>query len=227
MRIFSTKTLDKEAITHSASLNLKIQCVDFIKVTGIEFDIQSVHSHTFDSVAFTSANAVRYFLQHKAALELLRGKNIFSLALRTFEELSKHNLQPISGGKNIEELAKTIIQTQFAKSVLRVRGNLSLGVLEEKLVSSGIHYTSLIVYHTILQSDIAVNENFDVVMFYSPSGVESFLTSNKLSSETLCCCIGEVTATALRGKYSNAKIILPELPSPESMITSIAAHFKQ
>lgn len=227
MKVLSTKTLDKEVIAHATSLGLNIQCVDFIKVNGIEFNLHSIYPNSFDSVAFTSANAVEYFLQDKNAVELLNGKNIFSLVGKTFETLSIHNIEVVSVGKNIDELANTIIQSQSVKSVLHVRGNLSLGVLEKKLKHNRIEYTSLIVYQTTLQSDIVVNNNFDVIMFYSPSGIESFLTNNKLSSETLFCCIGEATATSLKEKYNNAKIILPELPSPESMIAAIDSNCKQ
>lgn len=226
IKVLSTKTLDGETIAHAHTLNLNIRCVDFIKVSGVDFDTHSIHLHTFESIAFTSRNAVKYFFRNQNALKLLRGKSIFSLAGKTSEELAKHNLKAIYTGENAGDLAEAIIQTKLAKSVLHVCGNLTLDVLGKKLKSAGIVYSSLIIYQTILQNNIVLNEDFDVIMFYSPSGVESFFAANKLSNENVCCCIGETTATALREKNISAKIILPKELSPESMIDAIVNFFK-
>ena len=71
-----------------------------------------------------------------------------------------------------------------------------------------------------------LNEQFDAVLFLSPSGVESFFAANKLKDETVCCCMGTTTASALREKFSTAKIISPKEPSPESMIDAIVRYSK-
>ncbi len=218
--------IDGETIAHAHTLNLNIRCVDFIKVNGVDFDTHSIHSHTFDSIAFTSANAVKYFFGNQNALNLLRGKNIFSLAGKTSEELARYNLKAIYTGENADDLAEVIIQAKLAKSVLHFCGNLTLEVLGAKLKGAGIEYSSLIIYQTILQNKIVLNEDFDVVMFYSPSGVESFFAANKLNNENVCCCIGETTAMALRKKNSTAKIILPRQPSLQSIIEAIAKYFQ-
>ena len=104
---------------------------------------------------------------------------------------------------------------------MHIAGNLTLDTLEKKLKSAGIDYNRLVVYETILKSKRVPNKDFDVIMFYSPSGVGSFFLTNELNREATYCCIGNTTANALRGKYSNAKIISPVHPNPESMIDTI------
>jgi uroporphyrinogen-III synthase len=59
------------------------------------------------------------------------------------------------------------------------------------------------------------------VMFYSPSGVESFLSENKLNRDTLYCCIGDTTAAKLRKADGNATIIVSSAPTAEAMLFTI------
>ena len=56
---------------------------------------------------------------------------------------------------------------------------------------------------------------FDIVLFYSPSGVRSFLKDNSLK-QTVCICIGPTTAEAL--PISKRQIIIATSPTIEHMI---------
>lgn len=224
MKVLSTKTLDPKTIAYAHSLNLDVQCIDFIKIEPSEFDLPN---GTFDFIIFTSSNAVRFFFEHEKSVEFLIDKKILSLSGKTKEELLGNNIQPVFTADNTADLARLIIQTKTAGSVLHVCGNLALNVLEEKLKIEGIAYTQLIVYQTRLQRDIILNAQFDAIMFYSPSGVESFFTRNHIRNEMVCCCIGETTAISLKEKWRNAKIILPQHTSPESMIDAIEQYLEK
>ena len=61
-------------------------------------------------------------------------------------------------------------------------------------------------------------ENVDAILFFSPSGVESYLKDNKIKNE-ICFCIGETTASALENKTKN--IIIAEQPTIEDVIEVI------
>lgn len=227
MTVLSTKTIDQKTVDYAASLNLDVRCVDFIKVSGVKVDVSSIDRHLFDSVAFTSSNAVKHFFQNENAPILLNGKNIFSLSGKTSEELSKRNFKVTCIGETAEELANSIIQSKLSKSVLHVCGNLTLKGLGEKLQKMKIEYTPVLVYKTVLQKNIILKEDFDAIMFYSPSGVKSFFINNKLKNETVCCCIGHTTAEVVREKKHNARIILPRLSSTLLMIEAIAWNFQK
>jgi uroporphyrinogen-III synthase len=58
-------------------------------------------------------------------------------------------------------------------------------------------------------------------MFFSPSGIESYLKNNKIKNE-LCFCIGSTTAEALNG--ITKKIILPEIPDIDLLIETVIAY---
>lgn len=220
MKILSTKLLNEKEISFAKSMNIDLHCLDFIKVNGIDFDFDKISSEKFDSIVFTSANAVNYFFKNKKCFEFLKEKNIFSISGKTSEELSKQKLKIKLTGKTSEELSKNIIQTKNVKSILHLCGNLNLDILGKNLTGAGIKYFPLTVYQTVLQNKI-VNEKFDAMLFFSPSGVESFFVNNKLDSETVCCCIGETTASALRKKYSEAKIVLPKEPNVKFMLEEL------
>jgi uroporphyrinogen-III synthase len=226
MKVLSTKTLDSKTIVYAHSLNLDVHGVDFIKIEKAGFDLHSIQLVNADTIAFTSANAVKYFFQDEKAVALLKDKKVLSLSGKTKEALLGNTIEPIFTADNSDDLAFLIIQMQNIKSVLHICGNLALGVLEEKLKKEGIAYNQLVVYQTILQKDLALNENFDAVMLYSPSGVESFFTSNPFNISTVYCCIGVTTASSLKEKYNDAKIILPQQTSPESMIEAIKKYFE-
>jgi len=226
MKVLSTKLLDQKTIAYAHSLNLEVISAAFIEVTGVEIDIHSIPLEKFDAIVFTSANAVKYFLQQPGAFDLLKGKKILSLSGKTSVALLANGIQPHLTATNAENLAHFIVQNKIAQTVLHVCGNLVLDILKEKLKVAGIAYEKKVVYQTILQKDLVVNEAFDFVMFLSPSAVESFYASNQYKNETICCCIGTTTAIALREKFPKAKIIYPKAPSTVSMLDAIVCYSK-
>jgi uroporphyrinogen-III synthase len=126
----------------------------------------------------------------------------------------------IAVADNASQLADKIITDGNIRSVLHICGDLKLDVLENKLTASGISYKPLIVYETVPVSN-EINGDYDAVMFYSPSGIESFLAKNNFNRDTLYCCIGETTAQKLRGIDESANIIIPNEPTPHAMLRAI------
>ena len=61
-------------------------------------------------------------------------------------------------------------------------------------------------------------------MFYSPSGIESYIKTNNLKS-TVAYCIGNTTAQA--AKIYTDKIIIAKKPSLEDVIDSVLKDFKK
>jgi uroporphyrinogen-III synthase len=225
-KVLSTKTLDKDTITYAKALNLEIQCMDFIETNALTFDTFAIAAQPVDGFVFTSANAVRYFFEKTDAPQFLKDRKVFALAGKTSEELRKREIIAASSAGNASELADVIIKTGEAKSVVHVCGNLKLNVLESKLQTAGIRYTPLFVYETVLNRVEKIQQKFDAVLFFSPSGVESFFATNDIASTTVCCCIGHSTADALKHNRSGLKIILPLQPSAEAMINELDQYFK-
>jgi uroporphyrinogen-III synthase len=134
--------------------------------------------------------------------------------------LAKHGISPIAVADNAKQLADLIIANGNVRSVLHICGNLTLDTLQNKLMTEGLSYMQLPVYETTL-CNIELTKPFDAIMFYSPSGVESFFVKNKINIDTLYCCIGLTTAEKLKSINDKVDIILPKHPTPEAMLSAI------
>ncbi|MEO0902719.1 MAG: uroporphyrinogen-III synthase, partial [Bacteroidota bacterium] len=65
---------------------------------------------------------------------------------------------------------------------------------------------------------------FDGYLFYSPSGIRSFLEVNTLSESPLFC-IGETTAQ--EAKKHSENLIVANKPTVENVLVQVAKHFKK
>ena len=223
--MLSTKTLDGDTLAFAQTQNLAVECVDFIETTAVPFNLENIEQQNFDAVAFTSTNAVKYFFENNRVADLIKDKQIFALEGKTSSGLLTSGIKANSESASADELADEIVDSKTCKSVLHPCGNLRLPVLESKLRQAGVAYTDLVVYQTKIVTDKKVNKQFDAILFYSPSGVEGFMAQNNFGNETVCCCIGQTTAQALKEKKNTANIVLPAEPSPKAMLTSLADYF--
>ena len=69
------------------------------------------------------------------------------------------------------------------------------------------------------------SQDFDAVLFFSPSGIESYLKSNSLQSATLACCIGETTAEATMAHTTN--LLVSKKASNMHLAVEVINHFKK
>jgi uroporphyrinogen-III synthase len=226
IKLLSTKQLSEKSIAYAQSLRFETTCVDFIETTPVLWRESDLINNDCQIVAFTSSSGVRYFLQHPFAQEWIKDKQIYSIAGQTAEELERHGLSPIITAQDSLILTEGVIEKQTTNCVVHVCGNMRLKTLEQKLTNAGIKYYPLVVYNTTLKTDIHLEEEYDVILFFSPSGVKGFLSANEISEKVICCCIGNTTAAELRQRVSNAKIVISPFPSPKSMIERAAKYFE-
>ena len=88
--------------------------------------------------------------------------------------------------------------------------------------SAQVNFNEIQVYETTLTPH-KIKTKVDAILFFSPSGVESYLAENKIKNE-ICFCIGETTAEALEKTTRN--IIVAEQPSVENVIDDVIAEYK-
>ena len=86
-----------------------------------------------------------------------------------------------------------------------------------------IDYNEIEVYKTVLIPN-KIDTFIDGILFFSPSGVESYLNNNSITSQ-ICFCIGTTTAKALADKTNN--VILANQPSVENVIIQTIKYFKE
>ena len=85
-------------------------------------------------------------------------------------------------------------------------------------------FNEIEVYQTKLAPfKISDQENFDGIMFFSPSAVESYFSNNKIKKE-ICFCVGNTTAAALE-ELKIKNIVVADLPTVEDTIIAVFEHF--
>ena len=203
--ILSTKKLSlaqKELL-----LNAKINFVayDAVKIDFKDFTLPA----KADNYIFTSQNAVLSFLKK---VEVLNA--VFCVGLKTKALLETNGFKVLEIANNAMALAKIIVEKYKNESFIHLTGNLRRPELPTHLKKNNVRYNEVEVYHTIMQEK-QFNQSFDGVLFFSPSGVQSYSIKNKLNNAT-AFCIGETTANEAKKLTQN--IIVANTPSIENVL---------
>ncbi|MGC4037760.1 MAG: uroporphyrinogen-III synthase [Chitinophagaceae bacterium] len=124
---------------------------------------------------------------------------------------------------NAEELAEQIIEEDIADEVIFFCGDQRRDELPDALRDNNIEVNEIQVYQTI-EVPQKVETNYDGILFYSPSGVNSFFSINKPGKKTILFAIGNTTSNAIK-KYSDNKVIISKSPDKEQMIREVVNYF--
>ncbi len=227
LNILSTRPLKEQLVKQAAEFNINIDCKSFIETTPvlnkyIKNQILSIADKNIIAV-FTSMNAV------EAVSKMITGItppwDVYCLG-NTTKELVKKNLKCniIADATDATSLAIKII-TDAPGEVWFFCGDRRRDELPEKLLTNSIQVQEVIVYKTAAVHHI-INSQFDGVLFYSPSAVESFFSVNKVGSSTVLFAIGKTTASAIEN-FSANKIIISSKPGKEEMVHQMLDYFRQ
>lgn len=105
-----------------------------------------------------------------------------------------------SSARNASQLANIIIK-EGIKDIVFFCGDKRRDELPDKLRAQGVNVEEVIVYHTI-ETPHAIEGNYNGVVFFSPSAVKSYFSSNKPSDEVIFYTMGDTTAAEIK-KYSS------------------------
>lgn len=217
IRILSTKILAAPQKQELLKAHFEVVEADFIKTENQNFELKALN----DNLIFTSQNAVRSFFQHPK-FETLKSKNVFCVGLKTKILLSEAGFNVLAYTGYAADLAEIITLIYASESYTFFSGNLRKETLPKALKEAGVKFNEIQVYETTLTSQ-QIKTTHDAILFFSPSGVESYLAANKIKKE-LCFCIGETTAEALFKITKN--IIVADQPSVENVIEDVIEEYK-
>ncbi len=220
-RILSTKVLlshQKQALT---DIGLEVLESNFIEVETKDFQLKGIK----DNLIFTSQNAVRSFLTHPQFEENksdLQSKKAFCVGVKSKTILTDAGFEVIAYADYASDLTEIICLIYANSSYTFFSGNLRKETLPLALKNTGIEFNEIEVYETQFKPH-KIKETVDAILFFSPSGVESYLKDNPIKKE-LCFCIGETTAEALENNHIK-NIIIAEHPSVENVITEVKEYY--
>lgn len=217
--ILSTKTLSDEQRQVFLDADFDLLEQDFIEIKNNLFQLDKFH----DNLIFSSQNAV-VSLMEQSGWEILKTKVVFCVGIKTKELLEANGFTVSVYMDYASELAEIITLIYSKESYTFLSGNLRKETLPAALKSEGITFNEIEVYQTTLAPfKISDQENFDGIMFFSPSAVESYLTNNKIKKE-ICFCVGNTTAKALElNKVKN--IVIAEIPTIEDVIIEVIQYY--
>ena len=217
IRILSTKKLHPNQKQFLLNAGFSVVDADFIKTKSVPFEIQDVKQN----LIFTSSNAVKSIIENDFAG--LKEKQCFCVGQKTKELLEQNGFSVKESAENASSLGKKINGNHKNESFTFFTGNLTLEILPEILEEAKITHDLVEVYETTL-TPVRIKARFDGILFFSPSGIESYLNENTITNET-CFCIGTTTAKALQNITNN--IIIANQPSVENTIIQTINHYKK
>ena len=210
--ILSTKTLSDEQRQIFIDADLDLLEQDFIEIENTTFDLKNINNN----LIFSSQNAVLSLLE-KSDVGQLKAKSVFCVGIKTKELLEVNGFKVDVYMDYASELAEIITLIYNKENFTFFSGNLRKETLPQALKNAKIKFNEIEVYKTKLAPfKISKEENLSAIIFFSPSGVESYLIDNKIKDE-ICFCIGETTAEALqKNKIKNIEIA--DFPSVDDTI---------
>ena len=170
----------------------RVQGASFIETAKVKF----TNVPATDWVFFSSSNAVRFFFDQQPQLN---PKTKFAvIGNGTEHELKKYNKNAAFTGLNNDT---KIIGKKFAKAVgtekvLFPQAKGGLRTVQQQF-STADNVFDLAVYETIKKEDVTVNDA-ELIVFTSPSNVESFFEKKKISAGQKVIAIGKSTEKKLK-----------------------------
>lgn len=216
IQILSTKKLSGEQKQALVKANLEVIEADFIQTQNKSFELKDIN----ENLIFTSQNAVHSLLADPKS-EQLKSKNVFCVGLKTKILLSESGFNVVAYTGYAADLAEIITLIYRSESYTFFSGNLRRETLPQALKDAEIKFNEIQVYDTSLTPQ-KIKTPVDAILFYSPSGVESYLKDNNIKKET-CFCIGETTAEALHKITKN--IIIADQPTIEDVIEDVITEY--
>jgi len=181
----------------------------------------SILKNAHKDIVITSQNGVEALLNNYAPMEL-SFENIYCVGRRT-KRLIERKIGKVTHMENSAiELAKHIIRMNDIKELTYFCGSLKQTDFTSLLAEKNIVVDEVEAYRTIL-NERKFEDTFDGILFYSPSGVQSYLESNS-DTKAVAFCIGETTATEARKHFE--KVEVSKLPSIENVIKLVNQHFE-
>lgn len=151
-----------------------------------------------DWIFFSSKNAVKHFFDQKPDVE---GVKFGAVGKSTAEEIRKFGKRAefIGSSDDTRLTGKKFSALVGNKTVLFPQAKESMKTIQLQLPRKE-NVVNVIVYETIKSSLNIGNaaNNFDILVFTSPSNVEAFLETNKITDEQKVVAMGDATAHALK-----------------------------
>lgn len=225
--ILSTRPVSGKQLDNALAKGIRISVRSFIETSPVqnveiqqELEAISVQEAI---VVFTSMNAV------EAVIGMLDGHipdwRIYCMGNTTQQLVSDYfGEQAIAGtGNNAVELAETLIENETPEELVFFCGNLRREELPARLRKEKIEVQEIVVYETTAIHQ-QVEEQYDGILFFSPSAAESFFATNRVAPDTVLFAIGTTTRDAI-ARFTRNRILVSGQPGKEELVEQAVHYF--
>ena len=188
-------------------LNAGLQLVEYdaIKIEQVSFE----GPINIEYAIVSSKNAVQSLL-----LKEIQVKNFYCVGSKTKALLEENGQNVLKMTENSKELGDFIQKSHNNGKIYFFCGNRRRDELPSILKAAKIPFEEIITYKTHLNPK-SFHRSFDAILFFSPSGVESFALVNRWD-DSWSICVGATTAAAV--PPLNNLIAIANAPTGESVI---------
>jgi uroporphyrinogen-III synthase len=226
--ILVTRPVPSSLVEQAKQQHVLLEAISFIETESIDsIEVQQeieLAAIEYATVIFTSANAV------EAVTRLLDGMipdwQIYCLNHHTKKMVAAYFGESLIIGTadTATALADEIMkEDEKDGELIFFCGNQRRQELPEKLRAAGIALNEIMVYQTIA-TPRKLQKDYDAVLFFSPSAVESFFTNNKPKENCILFAIGATTKAAI-DQYSQNKTIVAVSPEKEKLVEQAIQYF--
>jgi uroporphyrinogen-III synthase len=225
--ILSTRRLTDDLIKENQQLNIETDILSFIETEPIRsIEVQQEIENALlksSAVVFTSMNAVEAVVNELDGLQ--PDWRIYSMGTATKHLVKKYfGEEAIAGtADSAAALAELIAGEEEGEELFFFCGDQRRDELPAILRNNDIAINEIVVYQTIPVQH-TIEKDYHGILFFSPSAVQSFFSSNKINTKTILFAIGNTTANEIK-KYSNNTIILPDKTGKENLVRKMMEFF--
>lgn len=171
----------------------------------------------------SSQNAVAALKEywHRQDQNTFQAAKWFCVGEKTAKALEVLGVQVMATAENATALIENHLKPLETK-ILWFTGVRKTTALENFIREKGCDYMDCYMTRAVQKS---FSQDFDAVLFFSPSGIESYLKNNRLKSSTLACCMGETTAEA--AKVHTTNLLVSKKASSMNLVVEVINHFKK
>lgn len=229
IKILTTRPLADDVMQEAKSRNIVIDTVSFIE-TENTIDQQTgmqIRQYAAKEVAavFSSMNAAEAVIDCLKAFNAEPEWTIYTLGGITSVIIENYFTDSEIFGEaiNATQLAQRIIDNEETE-VIFFCGNQRRDELPNMLQQQAINVTEVLVYETI-ETPVEINEQYQGILFFSPSAVKSFFSKNNLSESTDLFAIGTTTAATCK-QFANNKVFIASKPNKELLAQQAMNHLQ-
>ena len=219
MTILSTKILTSSQKSILTNANIKVEDYDAIKIGYLKTQIDP----NFKNIIFTSQNTVKAFLNIMGTQILKNNKyTAFCVGEKTKSVLEKNDINVLEMTNYGAELATILVNKYPNESFLFLCGDKRRHEIPSYLTRHKVAFKEQTVYKNT-PNPLTFAPDFNGILFFSPSGIESFVAKNNLKN-SMAFCIG--TTTAAEAEKHTKNITIAQKPTIESLLERVLESYK-